>query len=109
MTVQTFRELLAQRPCKPLRLLTSIGQTYEIRHPEMAFLTRTGIQVGTDLADDGMLAELEALARGAVVDRAAFAPDGRYRSPDFVTRGYYVDIPFECQECGEPQTWTAAQ
>lgn len=53
--------------------------------------------------------KLEALARGVAVDRGALAPDGSYSTPDFVTRGHYVDIPFECQDCGEPQTWTAAQ
>lgn len=52
---------------------------------------------------------LEALARGIVVDRSALAPSNSYSVPAFVMRGYYVDIPFECQACGEPQTWTAAQ
>jgi hypothetical protein len=50
-----------------------------------------------------------ALARGVVVNRTALTPDNSYSVPAFVERGYYVDLPFECQECGEPQTWTAAQ
>src|SRR6185312_6133001 len=53
--------------------------------------------------------KLEALARGVAVDRAALAPDNSYGVPDFVVRGYYLDRPFRCQQCGEPQTWTAAQ
>jgi hypothetical protein len=53
--------------------------------------------------------KLETVARGVAVDRTALAPDNSYGVPDFVERGYYVDRPFECQECGEPQTWTAAQ
>jgi hypothetical protein len=57
MTVQTFRELLAQRPFRPFRLVMSSGQTYEIRHPEMAWMTRTDILVGIDETDEGVPAE----------------------------------------------------
>lgn len=59
MTVQTFRELLARRPFQPVRLTLSSGQTFEIRHPEMALLTRTSILIGTDLAEDGVPAEFK--------------------------------------------------
>ncbi|QEH31625.1 hypothetical protein OJF2_00900 [Aquisphaera giovannonii] len=59
MTVQTFRELLTQRPFKPFRLVMSSGQAYEVRHPEMAWLTRTSILVGIDVADDGLPAEFK--------------------------------------------------
>ena len=37
----------------------SSGQTYDIRHPEMALLTRTSIPVGIDVADDGVPAEFK--------------------------------------------------
>ena len=57
MTLQTFRNLLQQRPFRPFRLVMSSGQTYEVRHPEMALLTRTDLLVGTDVADDGVPAE----------------------------------------------------
>lgn len=59
MTVQTFRELLSQRPFKPFRLVMSSGQTYEIRHPEMAMLTRTDILVGINASDDNIPAEFK--------------------------------------------------
>ena len=51
MTVQTFRELLTQRPFRPFRLVMSSGQAYEVRHPEMALLTRSDLLIGTDVAD----------------------------------------------------------
>jgi hypothetical protein len=57
MTVQTFRELLAQRPFRPFRLVMSSGQTYEVRHPEMALLTRTDLLVGVGETDEGVPAE----------------------------------------------------
>jgi len=59
MTVQTFRELLGQRPFRPFRLVMSGGQTHEVRHPEMALLTRSDLLVGTDVADDGVPAEFK--------------------------------------------------
>ncbi|MBA3314870.1 MAG: hypothetical protein M3552_04945 [Planctomycetota bacterium] len=59
MTVQTFRELLTQRPFKPFRLVMSSGQTYEVRHPEMAWLTRTSILVGLDETREGVPAEFK--------------------------------------------------
>lgn len=54
MTLQTFRDLLKEQPFKPFRLVMSSGQTYEVKHPEMAWLTKTDILVGLDEADDGV-------------------------------------------------------
>jgi hypothetical protein len=59
MTVQTFRDLLAKRPFQPFQLVMSSGETYDVRHPEMAFVTRTDILVGVDIADDGIPAEFK--------------------------------------------------
>jgi hypothetical protein len=59
MTVQTFRNLLKQSPFKPFRLVMSSGQTYEVRHPEMAMLTKSDILVGIDIEDDGVPAEFK--------------------------------------------------
>ncbi len=59
MTVQTFRNLLTERPFKPFRLIMSSGQAYEVRHPEMAMLTRTDMLVGIDIEDDGVPAEFK--------------------------------------------------
>jgi hypothetical protein len=62
MTVQTFREMLARRPFQPVRLTLSSGQSYDIRHPEMALLTRTSILIGTELAEDGVPAEFKIIS-----------------------------------------------
>jgi hypothetical protein len=59
MIVQTFRDILPQRPFKPFRLVMSSGQTYEVHHPDMAVLTRTSMLVGVDIADDGVSAEFK--------------------------------------------------
>jgi hypothetical protein len=57
MTVGTFRELLSQQPFRPFRLVMSSGQSYEVRHPEMAMLTRTDLLVGVHPTKDGVPAE----------------------------------------------------
>ena len=59
MTVQMFRELLSQRSFRPFRLVMSSGLVYDVRHPEMALLTRTSMLVGVDIADDGVPAEFK--------------------------------------------------
>ena len=64
MTVQTFREMLGRRPFQPVKVILSrsSGQSYEIRHPEMALLTRTSLLVGVDPAEDGIPAEFKILS-----------------------------------------------
>jgi hypothetical protein len=57
MTVQTFRELLAQRPFRPFRVVMSSGKKYEVRHPELAFLTRSDLLVGVGETEDDVPAE----------------------------------------------------
>ena len=59
MTVQTFREMLSHRPFQPAKLTLSSGQSFKIRHPEMAILTRTSILIGVDVAQDGVPTEFK--------------------------------------------------
>lgn len=59
MTVQTFRELLAKRPFQPFRLEMSSGEKYDVRHPEMAMLTKSDILVGIGDTDEGVPAEFK--------------------------------------------------
>jgi hypothetical protein len=46
MTMDTIQELLRRRPYEPIRIVTSSGESYEIRHPEMAWPVRNGIYIG---------------------------------------------------------------
>lgn len=57
MTVQAFRERLRQRPFRPFRIIMSSGESYEVRHPEVAFLTRTDLLIGVGDTDEGVPAE----------------------------------------------------
>jgi len=43
------------------------------------------------------------------VNEALLAPNNSYGAPDFVGRGYYVDRPFRCVDCGKEEIWTGTQ
>ena len=43
------------------------------------------------------------------VNAEALAPYNSYGVPTFVARGYYVDVPFTCEQCRTPQVWRAWQ
>jgi len=78
MTVQTFRQLLTQRPFKPFWLVMSSGQTYEVRHPEMALLTRTDLLVGVGESEEGVPADFHicSLLHVATVEPVGAATTG---------------------------------
>jgi hypothetical protein len=46
MTAEALRDWMQRRPFEPFRITMSSGDAYEIRHPEMAFLTRAEIIIG---------------------------------------------------------------
>ena len=81
MTVQTFRELLTQRPFQSFRLVMSSGQTYEVRHPEMAMLTRTDLFVGIDVADDGVPAAFKICSLHHITAIEPFRPSPTDTAP----------------------------
>lgn len=46
---------------------------------------------------------------GPPVNESLLAPNNSYGAPDFVYRGYYVDRPFRCADCGKGEVWTGTQ
>ena len=45
MTLEALRAMLTRRPFEPLRVKTSNGEVFEIRHPEMASLARSAMVI----------------------------------------------------------------
>lgn len=43
------------------------------------------------------------------VNETLLAPNNSYGAPDFVERGYYIDRPFRCVDCGKEEVWTGTQ
>ncbi len=46
-------------------------------------------------------------SRWVPVDPARLQPNNSYGQSDFVTRGFYLDRPFRCVDCGADCIWSA--
>jgi hypothetical protein len=82
MTLQDFHRLLKRRPFQPFRVVTSSGERYEVRHPEMAFLTRTSLVLGLDPDAEGTADDwtMVSLLHVAAVEPVQPTPKRRRRS-----------------------------
>jgi hypothetical protein len=47
ITAQDVRELLAERPFEPFRIVTSSGKYYDIPHSDFVFVTKRTLKIGT--------------------------------------------------------------
>lgn len=45
MTSEALKTMLTRRPFEPMRVKTSSGEVFEIRHPEMALLARSAMAI----------------------------------------------------------------
>ena len=76
---------------------------------------RTGKRAAAEAEDARVQAKRAAKAQAAqlkgrvLVNPENLAPTNSYGTPEFVARGFYVDMPFSCKACGKPQLWTATQ
>jgi hypothetical protein len=52
MTAEEILELLEDRPFRPLRLHLADGRIREIRHPELAFVSKSHIAIGLQGDED---------------------------------------------------------
>ena len=59
MTLDTIEELRSRKPFEPFRIITSSGDRYEVRHPELLLRVKNGVYVGQG-------------GKGKVANRAAF-------------------------------------
>ncbi len=84
------------------------------RHDEIQ-IRRTGKRAAIRAEEERQQERQQAKKRAAelrgkvVVNPANLHPTNSYSIPDFVTRGYYMDMPFFCKACGKAQVWTATQ
>ena len=54
-------------------------------------------------------ARRELAKKHVLVNPENLAPDNSYGTPDFVKRGFYLDMPFSCKSCGAAEVWTETQ
>jgi hypothetical protein len=55
------------------------------------------------------LLEAKRLAGQVVVNVSNLRHTNSYGTPAFVARGYYVDFPFKCKDCGKSERWLPTQ
>jgi len=48
MRPEELRKLLRRQPFAPIRLYFTDGTSYDVKHPEMAFLTRSTVEIGME-------------------------------------------------------------
>lgn len=77
MTTSMVRDLLRQRPFRPFRVVMSSGEAYEVRHPEMAWVTKNDLFIGIDMADDGLPADARMCPLFHVVTVEPLSTDAR--------------------------------
>ena len=57
MRAEELRQLLDRRRFVPMRLHFTDGTTYDIRHPEMALLTRSTVEIGLPEDEESKIAD----------------------------------------------------
>jgi len=78
-------------------------------------IRRTGKRAAVRAEEARTQAKREAKERAAqlkgqvLVNPMNLSPTNSYGTPDFVSRGFYLDMPFTCKACARPQVWTATQ
>jgi len=51
MTAYEIKTLMRTRPFQGMRIYISDGESYEVRHPDMVFVTSTIVQIGLEPLD----------------------------------------------------------
>jgi len=68
MNAEEIRKVLRLQPFVPLRIYLSDGKTYDVKHPEMVFLTRSEMRVGVETKlGSGVAADYDLLSLSDVV------------------------------------------
>lgn len=51
-TAQDIRDRVKQQPFRPVRIVTSAGDHWDIRHPDLVFVGRRDVMVGAAIPED---------------------------------------------------------
>ncbi len=57
MRAEELRALLRRTPFIPIRVHFSDGSTYDVKHPEMALLTRSTVEIGIEEVEGSGIAD----------------------------------------------------
>jgi len=54
MGAEEIRKHLRKQPFQPFRIFVSDGASYDVRHPEMCYVSRVEVVIGLDTDVDGL-------------------------------------------------------
>ena len=57
MRAEELRDLLGRRPFVPIRIYFTDGTAYDVKHPEMALLTRSTVEIGLEEKEGARIAD----------------------------------------------------
>ena len=60
LTAQIIRDRVRQQPFVPLRIVTSSGRTYDVRHPDLIWIGRSDLHVGMPSPEDPTIYDKDA-------------------------------------------------
>jgi len=66
-------------------------------------------ELSQERAREQARARRELAKKHVLVNPENLHPINSYGTPDFVKRGYYVDMAFNCKFCGAAQVWSETQ
>ena len=66
-------------------------------------------ELARERAKEKARATRELAKKHVLVNPQNLSPTNSYGTPEFVKRGHYVDLPFNCKSCGIAQLWTETQ
>jgi hypothetical protein len=66
-------------------------------------------ELSQERAREKSRAQRELAKKHILVNPENLRPTNSYGTPEFVRRGYYIDMAFHCKSCGAAQVWTETQ
>ncbi len=76
MNTETFLSLLKRQPFQPLEVRMGNGDSHQIRHPEMAFLLRSSVILGSPESDNFQFLSLLHVAEVKAISIASDGTNG---------------------------------
>lgn len=77
MNTETMQGLLRRQPFQPFEVRMSNGDAFQIRHPEMAFLLKSSLILGSPASDDFIFCSLLHVADVKALPMTADGANGK--------------------------------
>jgi len=67
------------------------------------------VELARDRARESAQAKRDLAKKHVLVNPENLRPTNSYGTPEFVKRGHYLDLQFNCKSCSSAQVWTETQ